>query len=118
MQADVNVHDNLHNTPLIWTAFLARSEVMKILLRCTTSNIDALQSVSAGCCVIYRHGADVQLTDREGRTALHWAMKTPLIHCLKLLCKHFSMGVENKLVGCSVHTLHTPLHSSCHLPGP
>ncbi len=26
--------------------------------------------------------------DQDGRTAFHWAMKIPNIHCLKWLCKY------------------------------
>ena len=45
MMADVNVHDNMQNTPLIWAAFLARSEVMKILLRYSMCMCNGLSSV-------------------------------------------------------------------------
>ena len=46
-----------------------------------------------------RHGADVQLCDSEGRTSFHWAMKTPNIQCLKVLCKHANSTIVNKKVG-------------------
>ena len=46
-----------------------------------------------------RHGADVELCDSEGRTSFHWAMKTPNIQCLKVLCKHANSIIVNKTVG-------------------
>ena len=45
MMADVNVRDNMQNTPLIWAGFLARSEVMKILLRYSMCMCNELSSV-------------------------------------------------------------------------
>ena len=40
------------------------------------------------CFFVCRNGA-------EGRTAYHWAMKTPNLRCLKLLCKHARNGIQN-----------------------
>ena len=42
---------------------------------------------------LYSNGADIHHVDPAGQSAFHWAMKTPNIECLKLLCKYINSPV-------------------------
>ena len=42
---------------------------------------------------LYSNGADIHHVDPAGQSAFHWAMKTPNIECLKLLCKFINSPV-------------------------
>ncbi len=45
--------------------------------------------------LVYRQNADIAVTDIEGRSAFHWAMKTPQINVLRCLCQYAS---DNEVV--------------------
>lgn len=111
MGAAVNAKDSTGLTALLWAAYQAKPQVLRTLLRSVDRS--TLSLVSRFCSLL-RHGADVNICDREGRSVFHWAVKTPNIQCLKTLCKYANGNTVNTVVSVCIRIQHCQPQASAH----
>lgn len=103
LKADVNAIDSAGMSSMLWAAYQSKPEVVRVLLKYAA---DYCIVLVINACLLFRNNADAQQIDTNGRTAFHWAMKTPNIHCLKWLCKFANIPtVINQPVSSNVRNL-------------